>query len=104
MDPIAIIKSSLLAFVSSIARNLIVSGLAWLAARKVIDATMSNQILQWAPIFIAGCAWSLIEKYVLAKENWQRIITALNLAPGSTLAHLDEAIRKQKETTNEEQQ
>lgn len=101
MDPIAVIKSSLLAFISSIARNLLVSGFAWLAARKIVDDTTSSQLLTWAPIFIAGAAWSLVEKYVFAKVNLKKIMTALDLAPGSTLAHLDEAMRKQttEETT-----
>lgn len=46
---------------------------------------------------LAAVAWSFVEKYVLAKLHFEKLQTALNLPTGSTLAHLDEALRKQKE-------
>jgi hypothetical protein len=97
MDVLSIIKSSLFAFVSSVARNLLLAGLTWLVSRKVIDEATSSQLLTFAPMVLAAVAWSFVEKYVLAKLHFEKLQTALNLPTGSTLAHLDEALRKQKE-------
>src|SRR5262245_35749416 len=93
-----IIKNSLFAFISSITRNLLVGGLTWLVTRGMLDESASTQIIAIAPVVVAAVVWSFIEKYFIAKLNMAKILTALNLLPGSTLAHLDEAMRRQKTT------
>lgn len=96
MDILSIIRSSLFAFVSSVARHLLMMGLTWLVAKNMIDANTSDQLLTLGPMVAAAVAWSFVDKYVLAKVNLAKIETALSLPAGSSPARLDEEVRKLK--------
>jgi len=95
MDVLSIIRSSLSAFIMAIVRNAVVVATTWLASRKLIDAETSSQLLAFIPMVVASIGWSLIEKYVFARLNLQKLQVAASLPAGSSLAHLDEELRKQ---------
>lgn len=96
MDFLTVIKSTLISFVSGIVRTLIVSGVSWLAARDLVDDSTSHQLIAWIPIVIAGIAWSLVEKFILARFHLDQLLTALALPPGTTHAELQEIVKEQK--------
>lgn len=93
MDALSIIRSSLIAFISSVARNLLVAGLTWLVSRKVIDESASSQIASILPVAVSAIAWSLVEKYLMARLHLERLTTALNLPAGSSVEDLHEEMR-----------
>lgn len=95
MDFISIIRSSLTAFIMAIVRNAIVVATTWLASRGLADESATGQLLTVGPVVVAAIVWSLVEKYVLAKLNLQKLQTALTMPANSSLAHLDEELRKQ---------
>jgi nucleoside permease NupC len=93
MDVPSIIRSSLIALFSGVARNLLVTGLTWLVSRKVIDESTSSQVVALLPVAVAAIAWSLVEKFIIAKLHMEKLITALNLPAGSTVEQLKEEMR-----------
>jgi nucleoside permease NupC len=76
MNPWSIIRSALLTFLSSVARNLLVTGMTWLVARNVIDAATSTQLVSILPVAVAAIAWSLIEKYLITKLHLEKLLAA----------------------------
>jgi hypothetical protein len=96
MDFLTVIKSTLISFVSGIVRTSIISGVSWLAARNLVDDSTSAQLVTWIPIVVAGIAWSLVEKYILAKFHLEKLLIALTLPANSTPAHLNTAIRQKR--------
>jgi len=88
-----IIKKSIFGIISSVVRYLMVSGITWLTTHEFIDTSTSTQLVAIAPVVVAATIWSVIERYVIAKVNLAKILTALDLAPGSTLEHLNEAMK-----------
>jgi nucleoside permease NupC len=89
MNALSIIRSSLVALISSIARNLLVTGLTWLVARKVIDESASSQIVTILPVAIGAIAWSVVEKYVLTRRHMRKLLAALDLPAGSSVADVE---------------
>jgi hypothetical protein len=81
MNPWTIIRSSILTLLSGVARNLLVTGLTWLVSRKVIDDATSTQIVSIMPVAVAAIAWSLVEKYVIAKLHLERLLAVQSEPP-----------------------
>jgi hypothetical protein len=91
-----LLKSSLIAIISSIVRTLLVSGLTWLSTRNLVDQAASDQLLVIGPIAISAIVWSVIERYVIARLNLEKLNIALDLPAGSTQENLKDALQKNK--------
>lgn len=96
MDAFSIIRSCLIALFSGVARNLLVTTFAWLVSRQFIDESTSSQVVALLPVAVSAIAWSLLEKYVLAKFHMREKLTALSLPAGSTVEDLKEEMRAPK--------
>lgn len=81
MNPWSIIRSSLLTLLSGVVRNLLVTGFTWLVSRKVIDETTSSQVIALLPVAVTAIAWSLIEKYVIAKMHLEKLLAVPDIPP-----------------------
>lgn len=93
MDVFSILRNSLIAIFTSIARNLLVTAFTWLVSRRVIDQATSSQVVALLPVAVSAIAWSLVEKYFLGKLHMKKLLTALNLPAGSTVEELKDEMQ-----------
>jgi len=85
MDILVILRTMLTQIVTAVVRTGVTVAVTWLTAKQLIDDSVGTQALAIIPIALASIAWSLIEKYVLAKFNLMQLFTARAVAADTPL-------------------
>jgi len=89
MDILVILRTILTQIVTSVARTIITVAVTWLVSKKLIDSDIATQALAIIPITLAAIAWSLVEKYVLAKFNLMQLFTAREVPTDTSLVEIN---------------
>lgn len=94
MDILVIFRTMLTQIVTAVVRTGVTIAVTWLTAKQLIDDSLATQALAIIPIAIASIAWSLIEKYLLAKFNLMQLFTARVVPPDTPINQIQQLAAK----------